>query len=1052
MVVVAIILLGAVSLGRLQLDLMPQMDLPYALAYVTYRGAGPEEIEALITKPLENALGTVGGLKQIFSMSSAGTSVVYIEFESGTDMNFATLQMRERIDMIKSMLPDEASSPMVLQLDMNQMPVLSYSITGTGKYDIIELNTIVKDRIQGRIERIDGVASVSVGGGRTREIAVNVHPERLRGYGVTVQQITQLLSMENLNMPVGIIKQGEMDLTVRTIGEFETIEDIRSLPIITPRGALINLSDVADVEETFAAQTSYSFVNGERAVGLSVSKQSGANTVNVADAVNAEIEKIQAEMPDLNIVISMDQSQFIKGTINAVAQSGIYGALLAVLVLYVFLRNWRSTFIVATSIPISLIATFMLMYFSGVTLNMISLGGLALGVGMLVDNAIVVIENIFRHRELGKSRSKAAYEGAKEVGMAVAASTLTTVAVFLPVVFVQGIVVQVFRDLALTVSISLLASLAVSLTWVPMLSSKMLRVEDFNHQRKRRFAGIIFGLWANALNKIDEVYSRLLKTATSRPILVSIITLVFFVATLALVPTVGMEFFGQADQGLISVNIAMPKGTLLEETLNTAEEVVAVINRLDGSREIENLFLSIGGGGIFSASSSDTASINIELVSKRDRRRTDVEIAEEIRNAMTNIAGAEISVTVQGGMMMAGGGGLELTIYGSDMEELERVANEVRDIVATVEGTREVKTSLDIGAPEAAIRINRSKASVFGISSAQVASTLNTAVSGTVSTRFKSGGTEIDIRVRQNPENINYITDIENIMIQAPTGATLSLSGIAEVTNRTGPVTISRENQERVLTVSASMFGTDTNAAAMEVMNKLGSYDFPEGYRYEFAGAQEQMMESFMSLGMALILAVLLVYMVMASQFESLLYPFIIILSIPVALTCGILGLVLLRIPLSIVGFVGLILLAGIVVNNGIVLIDYINQLMAEGMPVKEAITEGGRTRLRPILMTTITTVLGMMPLILSTGDGAEMQRPLAVVVNFGLVISTLVTLVYMPILYLQMNTVRSFLKRKLGIKDREKEVDDLDGAPVNSAAAVITVTEDNFNYGYIDV
>lgn len=1021
MAVIAVVLLGMVSFGRLNLDLMPSMEFPYALTYVTYNGAGPEEIENLITKPLEATLGTTSNLKMIQSQSSNGTSMVFLEFNDGTDINDATLQMREKIDMIKGMLPDEASTPMVLQMSMDMMPVLMYSISGGEKYDIVELNHLVEDRIQNRVERISGVASVSVAGGRDKEIAINIKPEKMKGYGITVQAITQLLSAENLNLPIGTIKQGDMDLTVRTIGEFTSIDEIRELPLTTAAGAMIRLSDVADVEEIFEDETSYSYVNGEQAISLSIAKQSTANTVNVARGVNAEIEKIRQEMPELSIISTMDQSVFIQQTVDNVASSALNGALLAVIILYIFLRNVRSTLIVGTSIPISIVATFMLMYFGGITINMMSLGGLTLGVGMLVDNSIVVLENIYRHREMGKNRKQAAADGAREVAMAVVASTLTTVAVFLPIVFVTGIAAKLFKELALTVSFSLLASLVVSLTWVPMLSSKILKIEQYDPSKEKWITTRIFVAWAKVLKKIDDLYRRVLVFATRRKAIVVIVTVVFFIGTLALVPTLGMEFFGGMDEGQITLNITMPKGTLLEETSAATDKVLAKIEDIP---EVQDVFVTVGsGGGVMSmGGGSDSSSITLKLVPILERKRSVEEIGEDLRLRTKDIPGTEISVSASSSMSM-GGSGIDLVVYGDDAARLEEIVEDMKAIVETVDGTREVTTSMEVGSPEAAIKINRQKASLYGISAAQVASALNTAVSGTTATQFKVDGSEIDVVVRQDPTNINYITDIENLTVQTAAGAAIPLYEISDITTENAPTTLMRQDQSRLVTLSASIYGRDMNSVATDVEAKLSNYKFPAGYYYEFSGTQEEMVSSFTSLGMALVLSIVLVFMVMAAQFESLLYPFIVLMSIPIALTGGLVGLLVLGLPLSVVGFIGLIMLAGIVVNNAIVLVDYINQLREGGMELIEAVITAGPTRLRPILMTTLTTVLGLMPMMLAVGDGAEMQQPIAAVVVFGLTISTLVTLVFIPVLYILLTRLKEGIRKRLPGGKKQKSV-----------------------------
>ncbi len=1016
MIVLIVVILGFVSLTRLKMDLYPSIDINYAIVSTSYTGAGPEEMESLITKPLEQALGTANGLKSISSQSGNGSSMIMLEFSDSTDMNYATLQCREKVDQVKGSLPEDASTPMVMKLNPSMMPVVVYAVSSTKDIDLVELNTLIEDQIQPQIEKIDGVASVSISGGSTKEISVEVMPDKLKGYGITVSQISGLLASENLNMPVGTIMQGDADLTVKTVGEFKSVEDIRNLPITTASGITVYLRDVANINEKFVEQTEYTFVNGQKAIGLVAQKQSDANTVDVANSIKKEMDKVSKNYPDLSFSAVLDQSEFIEASISNVASSAITGAFFAILVLFLFLRNVRSTLIIGTAIPVSIISTLFLMDMAGIGLNVISLSGLALGVGMLVDNAIVVLENIFTQRDkLKKSRVEAAILGAKQVAMAVFASTLTTIAVFFPMLFVEGFIGQIFKQLALTVSFALIASLLVALTWVPMASSKILKISKFDPEKRNIFQKIL-DKWGDLLIKLDQIYKRVLKWSLSHKKIVSGLTLLFFIGTLALVPTIGMDMLGSSDEGSLSIDVSMPKGSQSEETLKTAERVLSSI---EGISEIDEIYLTVGGSGMramMMGSSADTASITVNLVDLKERKRSTNEIVEEVRQIIKDIPGPTISVSASSssGGMSGGGSDISLEVYGDDLEILETVANDFKDIIESVQGTREVTTSLDESTPEAVVVINRDKAALYGISAGQVSTALSAAVRGNVATKYKVDGTEIDVRVRQNPENINYITDISNISIQSPKGGAVPLTAIADIRTEDAPTTVTRLDQKRYVTVSSGIYGRDLKSVSDDIDTKLKDYIMPKGFSYKFAGTYEEMMESFASLGLALILAIVLVYMIMASQFESLRYPFIILLAVPLSLTGGILGLILMRNSLSVVAFIGLIMLAGIVVNNGIVLIDYINQLREEGMDMYSAILEGGPSRLRPILMTTLTTVLALFPMMVNTGSSSEMQKPLAIVVVFGLTISTIVTLIFVPVTYSILDDLKSIVKRNL--------------------------------------
>lgn len=1018
MVVFIVILLGIISMGRLPVDLLPKFELPYALVMTSYNGAGPQEIETLITKPLEATVGTVSNLKNITSTSSNGSSMIFVEFNDGTDMDMAMLDMREKIDMIKGFLPEDAEDPMVLELDPNMMPIMEVGISGNE--DLVKLKQIVEDDITSKIERIEGVASVSVMGGKEKEIRITLLPDKLKGYNITPSTVMQSLAAENLNLPAGEVKQGNSTLTLRSVGEFSSIEEIRDLPIMTS-GGVIYLRDIAEVEEVFKEMSSYAYINGNPSISLSIQKQSTANTVQVAKEINKALDKLRTELKDIDITTIYDSAEFINLSIGNVASTAIMGGILAVIILFVFLRNIRSTLIVGTAIPVSVIATFALMYFSGLTLNMVSLGGLALGVGMLVDNAIVVLENIYRHRENGERRVDAADKGTTEVGMAVMASTLTTIAVFLPIVFVEGMAAKMFKEMALTVTFSLTASLAVAVTLVPMMASKILKVEKIDEIKRRKITTKIFDKWSEVLDKVDKEYRKILNWTIHHRVKAALITVGVFIGTL-LIPIfglVGMEFFPASDEGTFNISITLPKGTVIEETFEVVEQVQT---RLEGIEEIQEVFSNIGGGGMMSTGTvSNSASLTVDIGSVKERKRSVDEVADEVRTLVSDIPGAEFSVSGSSSMTGTGGSPISIQIAGDDLEQLELIANDVVGIVESVEGTREVTSSIEDGVPEAQITINRKKASMYGLNMATISNTLKTAVQGSVATKYKVDGTEIDVRMVYDTSKSEYLKDIRSIAITSPMGVNIPLSEVADISINESPTSISRDNQKRIVTVNSALFGVDMNTAKTTIDQKLQSYQMPDGYSYVFAGEVEQMMESFASLGLALLLAILLVYMVLAAQFESFLHPFTIMFSVPLALTGAILGLFVTGRTLSMPSFIGLIMLVGIVVNNAIVLIDYIIQLRQSGYDRTEAILEAGPTRLRPILMTTLTTVLGMIPMALGIGEGAETMAPLATSVIGGLSLSTVLTLVIIPLNYTLFDDISVKLKGKMK-KNKNKQ------------------------------
>ena len=998
MVMLIVIIFGAISYTRLPVDLFPQMEIPYAVVVTSYEGAGPSEVESLVTKPLEQTLGTTSKLKNIYSTSSNGNSQVILEFEDGTDMNFASLEVREKVDLISGALPDGAGEPMVLKIDVNAEPVMTIGVSS--HTDLVKLKQMIEDNIQPRLERISGVASVELSGAKEKEIQITLLSDQVNAYGLTTNQIAGILRAENINLPIGDIERGSQTLNIRSIGEFESLEDIKNVPIQTPTGANIYLRDIAIVEETFKEMDSYSYMNGEPAIILQLQKQSTANTVDVTREVYKEINKLEKEYEELQFKYLSDQGEEIQASIDSVIRSALLGGILAVIVLYIFLRNFRSTLIVGISIPVSVIFTFCLMYYGGMTLNVISLGGLSMGLGMLVDNSIVVLENVFRHQEDGVTRKEAANIGVSEVSTAVVASTLTTIAVFLPMTFAEGMIATIFRDMSLTVTFSLLASLAVALTVVPMLCSKLLNVDRSRKKRKNIFSKILDG-WGHVLDKIDGLYRVILNWVMHHRKSSVALVLVLFLATVSVVPMVGMEFMPPMDAGEFSVSISLPQGSNMEKTFEIVDRVEAEIEHIP---EVKDMNVTVREG---------SANIRVDVGSMEEReRKTDV-IADEVRGKVVDkIAGAEISVNANM-MSMTGGTPIAIQIIGDDFDTLHEIADDFVEIVESVEGTREVSSSFSEGVYEAQIYINRQRAALYGLSTQSVASSIQNAVTGYVATQYKIDGTELDVRIVYDPSEIEYIKDVQNITIATPSGGSILLSDVGEIVVEKTPSSISRENNKRIITVSSNLIGVDTNTAQQQINEKLINYNMPDGYTYDFGGDYEEMVESFSSLGLVLILAIVLVYMVLASQFESLLHPFVIMFSVPLALTGAILALFATGNTLNMPSVIGMIMLVGIVVNNAIVLIDYINQLRAKGHTRLEAILLAGPTRLRPILMTTLTTVLAMVPLSLGLGEGTEMMSSMGIAVIGGLTMSTLFTLVIIPLNYTLFDDISRKLRRK---------------------------------------
>ncbi len=991
MVTLLVVMLGVISLGRINLDLFPNMNFPMAAVITQYSGVGPHEIENMVTRPLENALATVTNIKKVSSTSSAGQSLVLAEFDWGQDMDFATLEMREKIDMIEGFFPEDVDSPLIVKFDPSIMPIIQVGISG--EEDLIELKRIVEDKIIPRVERLEGVASVSLVGGLNREILIEFDQNTLNNYGINPSTVAQILMFENMNLSGGSIVRGQTEFIVRTKGKFESIEEIKKILIPTANGS-VYLDDISLVKDTYQEVQSMARMDGNSSIGLTIQKQTNSNTVKVSNMVREELAKIKEEFNNqIQINFIMDQAEFIEDSIGNVAMNAIFGGVLAILVLFLFLRNLRSTLIIGTVIPVSIITTFTLMYFNGLTLNMMTLGGLALGIGMLVDNAIVVLENIYRYRQEGLTKIEAASLGSKEVGMAIVASTLTTAIVFLPVIFVEGIASQLFKELALTITFSLLASLIVALTLIPMLSAKILKVSKKASVAQSEEKGLM--VW------ILRGYKKSLNWSLSHRFLVIFILILALGGSFFLVPKIGSEFIPEMDQGEFTITAVLPTGTVLEQT-NTAIKLIE--EEVQKIPEVDAIFTNVGSSGQMIASSSvpETGSVMVRLKKLNDRNRSTQEVMEKLRKKI-RIPDAKINLealsSFGGGLM--GGSPISIKVKGNDLEILGNLAEKVIKELEQVSGVREIEDSISNGRPELQIQIDRTQAAQFGLRVTQVASAIKTAIQGDIATRYEVGGQEYDIRVRMKEEDRKSVTQVKNLLISSPMGAKVPLKRIASFELNQGPKSIQREDQVRYVEITAGLYNADLGSVMENIQTRIAeNIIIPEQYEIIYGGQFEEMANSFISLIYALLLAVVLVYMVLASQFESLLHPFIIMFTVPMAVIGVLVGLFATGYNFSVPSLIGIIMLAGIVVNNAIVLVDYINTLRQRGLSMREAILEAGPVRMRPIMMTALTTILGLLPLALGIGEGSEVQAPMAVVVIGGLLCATILTLYVVPILY----------------------------------------------------
>ncbi len=999
MMILIVIVLGVVSFSKLHIDLLPQMELPYVMVQTSYSGAGPEEIENMVSKPLEQTLSTVQNIDGIMSISNEGSSILLMQFNFGTDMDEVMLQMREKIDMIKGYLPDGTTSPLVMKLDPNAMPIIQLAVSSKG--DIYTTQKLAEDVISPRIERTEGTASASVSGGLEQEIEIMLKEETLKGYNLSSSYIAQMLQAANINLPGGSVKKGNNELTVRTIGEFKSLDEIKNLEIPLTRGGTVRLTDIADVRLTNKEQASIAKLDGKEVVQISVMKQSDGNTVNVSAAVNKELEKIKQEYPDINIVTVFNQADYINFAIDNLINTAMIGGILAVIILLVFLRSFKTTLVIALSIPISIITTFVMLYFAGITLNMMTIGGLALGIGMLVDNSIVVLENIYRNRSLGMDRIKASIDGANEVSMAVTSSTLTTVAVFIPIVFAGGLAAAIFKDFALSIVIALFSSLIVALTMVPMLSSKLVSVKNLESeeaQEKKHGFLVVF-------------YKKVLSWSLRHRFVTIAISIAMFVVSVLMVVSVGAEFFPATDQGMINVTVSLPAGSEIEQVDDVLKEVQTSVQEIP---EVVSVFTSAGSGGTMGiGGDSGAGTMTVILSDLNERDRSAKEISDEIRKITKDVPGAEISVSESSMMMGMSSGAISISVKGDDIDTLRNIGNDFKDIIEKVDGTREVTTSYEDGIPQVQIIADRGIASQYGLTTAQIGSSVRGVLSGSNVTKFKIDGDEIDVVLKGDNMYGQSMSLLGMLPVPTPAGSNVPLSEIAEIKVEKGPISITRENQIRVLTVSGSVVGRDVQSVSSEIEGLLKQYEMPSGYSYAFGGETEQIEETFADLAMVMLVAIVLVYMIIAAQFESLIQPLSIMFSVPLALSGGFIGLFVTGLPLNVIGIIGLIILVGIVVNNAIVLVDYINNRRSKGEERDAAIMKAGPIRIRPIMMTALTTILGLVPMAMGIGEGAELTQSMGVVVIGGLSLSTVLTLVVVPVMYTIFDDITAFFKRK---------------------------------------
>ncbi|ERJ12628.1 efflux RND transporter permease subunit [Haloplasma contractile] len=1006
MAVLIVIILGTVSLTKLKKDLFPSINFPVAVVSTTYMGASPEEVEMSVTKPLENSLATVSNIKSIESISQEHSSLIILKFNQSTNMDSAMIEIRENLDMVTSYLPDEIGNPMIMKMNPEMFPIMNFSFALHSK-DINETTILMQDKILPRLERIPGVATITLSGAAENKVHIVLEDEAIHDlrntYGIEVskEMISGILKGQNFSMPGGYLNDEGTDYLVRVGDQLKDIEEIKNLPILVMPQKTITIDDIADVKMVNEADQSYSKVNGEDAITLTIQKQNNYETTEVVESINRELDKIRKDYEGVEVVVLLDQAKYINQSISSVTHNILIGGALAILILLLFLRDLKPTFVIALAIPISVMAAFSMIYFAGITLNVISMGGLALGIGMLVDNSIVVIENIYRLRVEGKPAREAAVIGARQVGGAITASTLTTVSVFLPIVFIEGLTAEIFKEMALTISFSLLASLIIAVTLVPTLSAKML---NKNQQATREH---------NSLDFVKRIYTSILKFSLKHKVIILITSILVFGLSIYLSMRVGTEFIPTTDEGQITVNVEMPKGTEFEETAATLDDLVNELIKLE---DIDTVGAKMGGGFLnFNiGGSKDSGTINIIL--KEDRKQTTNQISSIIRNLTENYK-ADITVEASNSSMgMMGESGISISVKGHDLEKLEEIATDLETLLKNTEGTTEIDNGVSKTSPELKITVNKESSIAKNLTIAQVYMRISEMLKtdDTVSA-ISINGRDYNITVKDavNTKNNVDIEAIENLPFKYTNPVTqieetILLKEIATIEIADGFGTINRIDQSRTISVSSQIEeGYNIGKVGQKVQKQLDTYDLPSGYTLELQGEQQQINSALIDLSLALILAVVLVYMVMAAQFQSLVFPFIVMFTIPLAFTGGSLGLFITGTPISVVSAIGFIILAGIVVNNGIVLIDYINQLKEDGMSTYDAIFEAGNTRLRPIVMTALTTILALSTMAIGFGEGSESLQPMAITAIGGLVYSTLLTLIIVPVIYAGLDRFR---------------------------------------------
>lgn len=1016
LIFIGLMVMGLYSLTRLPVDLYPEMELPFVVVYTSYPGASASDIESNVTRPLEDVLNSISNLKEMTSTSSDAVSVIFMNFEYGTNLDEASNDIRSSLSFIESFLPQGSERPTIMKFSTSMMPIIFFAITADESYAGLE--KILDEKIVNPLNRIDGIGSVSLAGVPGREIYVDVDPRKMEAYNLSIEQIGNVLRAENMDLPSGYVEMGKSDYPLRVKGEFPESNIIKDLVISNFNGKAVYLRDVAVVRDTIRESKLDTKINGARGMTMFVQKQSGGNTVKVTEDVDKALATLVKDLPpDVKIEKLFDSASFIKESISNLSETLMYAAIFVILVVLFFLGRWRATFIIILTIPISLIVAFIYLFVTGASINIISLTSLSIAIGMVVDDAIVVLENITRHVERGSRPREAAIYATNEVWLAVIVTTLTVVAVFFPLTFVKGLTGVLFKQLGMIVTITIVTSVFAAITLTPTLSALMLKWYPI---RKDAPFWTYDGSIRKGLDKFDHFYERTLRWALVHKTVTSIIAIIIFIASMSLFGIIDTEFFPQADQSVISATVELQTGTRVARTIQTADKIDSLIKAKYPEVDIISTSTGVddqgGFASIFGAGGTHTITYSLSLVPIEERSKTVFTLADEMRSDLAKMPEViNYTVSTSESMGSFGSNAVDVEVYGYDISQTNIVAEELAAKIKKIQGAADVAISRDKSKPELQIIFDQNKMSANGLNTAMVSTAVKNRVDGLLATRLRQFGDEYDVIVRFNEKSRSTITDIENIAVATPMGQNVRLGEIASIKEFWSPPNIERKRKERIVRVSFTPYQRSLTELQTEVQKAIDEIEMPAGVMVRISGAIEEQMDAFMDLAMLIVVSLILVYLIMASQFESLKMPFIIMFSIPFAFSGVAIALFLTHTSLSAISGIGAVMLIGIVVKNAIVLVDFINLMRERGYELYEAIAISGRSRLRPVIMTSATTILGMLPLALSKGSGSELWSPMGVAVIGGLIFSTMVTLIIVPIVY-AMFSKRGARKRNLAV------------------------------------